>query len=142
MCQVDGDVFRQSNKKEKDFSKRSILENNLKIISYCNQIQKNYDFILVAVISPYQQTRDKARETFNKNYIEVFLDCPLEVLEKNDVKGLYKKAKSGEINNLIGFSENSPYERPQNPEITIKTDKKGIAESLEAILNFLEKWKK
>ncbi|MBI3631798.1 MAG: adenylyl-sulfate kinase [Candidatus Staskawiczbacteria bacterium] len=139
VLQVDGDVVRQQNKKERSFKREDIIENNHKIISYCHEIEKDYDFIIVAVISPYQQTRNKAREIFGKEYMEIFLNCPLEVLVKNDVKNLYEKAKKGEIKNMIGFSENSPYETPKSPDLEIRTDKIEIGKSIELILELLKK---
>lgn len=139
VLQVDGDVVRQKNKKERSFSREDIIENNINIISYCKDVQKDYDFLIVAVISPYQETRDEARRIFGKEYFEIFLNPPLEVLVKNDVKGLYEKAKRGEIKDMIGFSETSPYETPTNPDLEIKTDKMEIAESIALILETLEK---
>jgi len=137
VCQVDGDLFRQNYNRQDKFSKEAILENNYHIIAHCRQIQNDYDFIIVAVISPYQITRDKARKTFKKNYCEIFLDCPLDVLVKNDVKRLYQRAQKGEIKNMIGFHKKSPYEIPKNPDISIRTDKTVIGESVKKILNVL-----
>ena len=139
--QVDGDIFREKHNKGASFSKEHIIENNLKIISHCQDIKKDYDFIIVAVISPYQETRDKARKIFGKDYFEVFLNCPLEVLVKNDIKGIYKKAQLGEIKDLIGFSESSPYEAPKNPDLEIKTDKTSVEDSVKMIWNKIIKIK-
>ncbi len=136
---IDGDVFRTQYKKENRFCRKDIIENNRNIISYCSQLKKNYDFLLVSVIAPYQKTRDEARKIFQKEYLEIFLNCPLEILIKNDVKGLYKKAKKGEIKNLIGFSQNSPYEKPQKPDLEIRTDKTNIEESLKQIIDLIKK---
>ncbi len=135
VCQVDGDVVRQKEGKHDRFSREDIIENNLGIISYCKTIQMDYDFLIVAVISPYQETRNKARETFGEDYLEIFLNCPLNVVAENDVKGLYAKAKKGEIKNMIGFSPDSPYEIPTNADLEIATDKVSIPESIDIILN-------
>ncbi|MCX6718096.1 MAG: adenylyl-sulfate kinase [Candidatus Staskawiczbacteria bacterium] len=137
--QLDGDIFREKNNKKNEFAKKDILDNNYNIISYCQKAKKDYDFIIVSAISPYQETRDKARKIFNKKYLEIFLNCPLDILIKNDIKGLYKKAKTGEIKNLIGFSENSPYEIPKNSDLEIMTDKVSIEDSLGEIIKILEK---
>ena len=137
VLRVDGDLFRQKNKA--DFTRKGIIENNLRIISHCNEIKKDYDFLIVGVISPYQETRDVARKLFGQEYVEIFLNCPLEVLVKNDTKGLYAKAKKGKIKNMIGFSEDSPYETPQNPDLEIRTDKTEIGQSIELILEHLKK---
>src|SRR3989344_6541280 len=139
VLQVDGDIFRQKSKKKHKFSREDIIENNLRIISYCKEFEKDYDFLIVAVISPYQETRDVARKLFGKNYVEIFLNCPLEVLVKNDTKGLYAKAKKGKIKNMIGFSEDSPYETPKSPDLEIRTDKTEIGQSIELILEHLKK---
>ncbi|OGZ65395.1 MAG: adenylyl-sulfate kinase [Candidatus Staskawiczbacteria bacterium RIFCSPHIGHO2_02_FULL_43_16] len=133
VCQVDGDVVRQKNKTHDKFSREHIIENNLGIIDYCQKIEKDYDFLIVAVISPYRQTRDKARQVFGKNYLEIFLNCPLEVLVKSDVKGLYEKAAAGEIKDFIGFHESSPYEIPKNPDLEIKTNELTVAQSIKKI---------
>jgi len=137
VLRVDGDLFREKNKA--DFTRKGIIENNLRIISYCNEVKKDYDFLIVGVISPYQETRDVARKLFGQDYFEIFLNCPLEVLVKNDVKGLYKRAKKGEIKNMIGFSEDSPYEMPKNPDLEIRTDKTEIGQSIEIILKSIKK---
>lgn len=136
--QVDGDLFRKETKKENDFSREAIVENNHKIINFCQEIEKNHDFVIVSVISPYKQTREKARQVFGKKYCEIFLDCPIEALIKKDVKGIYKKAMDGQLKNLIGFSENSPYEKPENPDIKIDTSKTDVQSSLKIILDFIK----
>lgn len=137
VLQVDGDLFREKNKA--DFTRKGIIENNLRIVSHCNEVKKDYDFLIVSVISPYQETRDIARKLFDKEYVEIFLNSPLEVLVKNDTKGLYARAKKGEIKDLIGFSEGSPYETPKNPELEIRTDKMEVGKSVEIILEHLKK---
>ena len=134
---VDGDRFRAKAGTTNQFSRDAILENNYKIIDYCNSIKDDYEIIVVAVISPYEETRNKAREIFGDNYKEIFIDCPIEVLIKRDPKGLYSKAKAGEITNLIGFSPGTPYERPQSPDLTIDTSKTTVAEAVEKVYNLI-----
>jgi len=136
---VDGDIFRSQKKKENSFSKKDIIENNRSIISHCSELANDYDFILVSVISPYEKTRKEAKNIFKDKYLEIYLNCPLEVLVKNDIKGLYRKARLGEIKNFIGFSEGSPYEKPENSNLEIKTDKVSIEDSLNKILDILGK---
>lgn len=136
--QVDGDIFRQQDKSKNRFSREEIINNNHKIISYCQSIQYNHDFILVSVISPYEETRKKARETFGKEYLEIFLDCPIEILTKRDPKRLYAKALAGEIDNLIGFSSISPYERPVGPDVVIDTSKVGVEACSKIILDSIK----
>jgi len=135
---VDGDAFRNKRNTENKFSKEDIIQNNKDIIAYCKDIINDYDFLIVSVISPYQSIRDEAREAFSDKYTEIFLNCPLETLIKKDVKGLYKKAIAGEINNFIGFSPNSPYETPQNPDITIDTSLISIEDSVKKIISLIK----
>lgn len=137
--QVDGDAFRKMKKNKNAFSKQEILENNFQIIEYCQLIKKDYDFIIVSVISPFQETRRKAREVFKKDYLEIFLFCPLKELLKRDSKKLYARMLAGEIKNLIGFSEQNPYEMPKNPDIMIDTSKDNIKKSLEKIIDVIKK---
>ena len=92
--------------------------------------------MITAAISPYREIRDEARELMNGRFIEVFVDTPLEECEKRDVKGLYAKARSGEIPEFTGVSD--PYEAPENPEITIKTVSQTPEESAQQILGYLE----
>ena len=134
---VDGDRFRAKAGTTNQFSREAILENNYKIIDYCDSIKNDYDIIVVAVISPFQETRDKARELFGEKYKEIFIDCPMEVLIRRDTKDLYSKAKAGEITNLIGFSPGTPYERPQNPDLLIDTSKTTVAEAVEKVYNLI-----
>lgn len=134
---VDGDRFRAKAGTTDQFSREAILENNYKIIDYCDSIKNDYDFIIVAVISPFQETRDKARQVFGDKYKEIFIDCPIEVLLKRDPKGLYSKAKAGEVTDLIGFSPSTPYERPQNPDLTIDTSKATVAEAVESVYKLI-----
>lgn len=135
---VDGDRFRAKTGVANTFSKEEILENNHKIIDYCNSIKNDYDVIIVAVISPFQETRNNARELFGDKYKEIFIDCPTEVLVRRDTKELYSKAKAGEITNLIGFSPGIPYERPKNPDLTIDTSKTTVAEAVEKVYNLVK----
>lgn len=131
--QVDGDIFRKEQKSKNRFTRKEILANNSQIISYCQKIEKDYDFIILSVIFPYQEMRDKAREIFKNNYLEVFLNCPLEVLKKRDPKGFYAKASTDEIENPIGLCPESPYELPEKYDLKINTNQNNINSSLNKI---------
>lgn len=131
---LDGDEVRKLKKTINDFSKESILENNRLIIEECGRLLGDYDFVLVSVISPFQETRQFARKLLKENYFEVYVRCSQEELIRRDTKGLYRKALNREIDNLIGFSELLPYEEPLNPELVISTDEEGRKESSEKIL--------
>jgi adenylylsulfate kinase len=89
----------------------------------------------VAAIAPYRETRKQNRELLD-DYIEVYCDCPLDILEKRDPKGLYVKARSGEIPNFTGISD--PYEFPENPEIHLRTSEETEEKTSERVLSFLE----
>jgi adenylylsulfate kinase-like enzyme len=93
-------------------------------------------FVISSFISPFASDRKMARELVsNDDFIEIFVDTPLEVAESRDPKGLYKKARSGEIPNFTGIS--SPYEKPSIPEITIKTKENGIKDCVKIIVDYL-----
>lgn len=136
--QVDGDIFREERKSRNSFTKEEILKNNYQIISYCQSIFSKYDFIIVSVISPFEETRRKAKETFGKDYLEIFLSCPLEELIKRDPKKLYSKALSGKIENLIGFSKENPYEIPKNHDLVINTLKESVNGALDKIISLIK----
>src|SRR5690606_19735177 len=89
-----------------------------------------------AFISPLKQDRDAIKEVIGKeNFIEVFIDTPLHVCEERDVKGLYKKARNGEISNFTGLT--APYEKPENPDIIIKTENSNIEECAQKVVQYL-----
>jgi len=88
------------------------------------------------VISPYREMRKMAREMIGENFVEVFVNSPLEVCEKRDVKGMYKKAREGIIKNFTGIDD--PYEPPENPDIELKTDILQVEECVEKIFKFLK----
>jgi adenylylsulfate kinase len=90
---------------------------------------------LVSFISPFGAERRLARELVGDDFVEVFVDAPLEVCEQRDVKGLYKKARAGEIKEFTGIS--APYEEPINPEITIKTHENSVEECVAQITKWL-----
>jgi len=93
---------------------------------------------VTAFISPYRADRDSVRALLPEgDFIEAFVDCPVEVCERRDPKGLYKKARAGEIPEFTGIS--APYEAPLTPELTVHTDKQSEEESLAHILQYLEK---
>lgn len=117
----DGDRVREELKIESDFSKEGILKNNFEVINKINSVKYNFNYILISLISPYQEVRNYARKTFGREYFEVYVKCDINTLVKRDTKGLYKKAMSGKMDNLIGFSNKIPYEKPLNPELVIDT---------------------
>src|SRR5579884_464397 len=92
---------------------------------------------LTAFISPYRADREQVRALMPEDFIEVFVDCPVEVCERRDVKGLYRKARAGEIPEFTGIS--APYEPPERPELTIRSDRQSVEESVQQVLAYLER---
>ena len=132
---IDGDAFREREKRENTFSREEIVENNVRIIEHVQSVLNDYDVIIVSVISPFEETRKKAKEFFGKNFREIFLDCPKNILISRDPKGLYTKALKGEVKNLIGFSPQSPYEIPENPDLAIRTDQESVEHAIQTIID-------
>ena len=118
----DGDRVREELKIESDFSKEGILKNNFEVINRINNVQDKVDFIIISLITPFNEVRHYARKTFGKDYFEVYLKCDKNTLIERDTKGLYKKALNGEIDNLIGFSDKIPYEEPVKPDLLLETN--------------------
>lgn len=133
---LDGDVVRESLTKDLGFSKEDRDENIRRIGSVANLLCNNGVGVIASFISPYRQQRHELKKKVN-NFIEVFVDTPLEICEKRDAKGLYKKARAGEIKNFTGISD--PYEKPKNSDIHLKTDKMSVEESVKMVIKYLKK---
>ena len=133
---LDGDVVRTHLSKGLGFSKED-RDANIRRIGYVASIlSRNGVIVVTAAISPYREIRNEVRG-MHENFVEIYVKCPLEVLEKRDVKGLYKKARAGEIQQFTGITD--PYEEPLSPEIVIETNKMTPEESANKILKWLEK---
>ncbi len=131
---LDGDVVRENLTKDLGFSKEDRDENIRRIGFVANLLTRNQVIVLVSVISPYREIRTEVRQRIG-NFIEVYVSTPLEVCEERDVKGLYKKARSGIIKNFTGIDD--PYEPPINPEVECRTDKESLEESVAKVLAHL-----
>ena len=132
---LDGDVVRTNLSKGLGFSKEDRDTNIRRIGFVCNLLTRNGVVAIGAAISPYRDVRDEVRADIGR-FVEVFVKCPLEVLQERDVKGLYAKALRGEIANFTGVSD--PYEDPLNPEVVIESDKETEEESLAKVVAKLE----
>lgn len=132
---LDGDVVRQNLTKGLGFSKEDRDENIRRVGFVAALLTRNQVIVLVSAISPYREIREEVRHRIG-NFVEVFVNAPLEVCEERDVKGLYKKARSGEIKNFTGI--NDPYEPPLNPEVECRTDLETREESVSKVLAKLE----
>lgn len=128
---LDGDVVRTFLSKGLGFSKEDRDENIRRIGFVCELLSRNGVIAIAAVISPYRAAREKVRERIH-DFIEVYLECPVEVLVERDSKGLYKAALSGQIAHFTGISD--PYEPPLNPEVTIHSAEETPEEGVEKIL--------
>ncbi|HHK41673.1 MAG TPA: adenylyl-sulfate kinase [Planctomycetaceae bacterium] len=132
---LDGDVVRTNLSKGLGFSKEDRDTNIRRIGFVANLLARNGACAITAAISPYQEIRDECRNMADADFIEVFVEAPLEVVEERDTKGLYKKARSGEIKNFTGVSD--PYEAPKNPEVVVHTGSEDIETSANKILDYL-----
>ena len=135
---IDGDVVRSTISKRLGFSRADIKENNLTIAQLAKQAAVNNDFVIVPIISPYQEDRDMARSLIGPYFLEVFINCPIEECIKRDPKGLYQQALAGKIDNFIGLTPTSPYEVPINPDLELKTDNLKLDKSVSLALDFLK----
>jgi adenylylsulfate kinase len=135
---LDGDNVRHGLNKDLGFSPEDREENIRRIAEVANLFVKSGVIAITAFISPYRADRHKAREIAGGgSFIEIFCECPLEVCEERDVKGLYKKARAGEIPEFTGIS--APYEEPLNPQIAVDTSKLSLEDSTKAVISELER---
>jgi len=134
---LDGDNIRHGLNKNLGFSPED-REENIRRIGEVGKLFADAGVIaMTAFISPYRADRDNARELHESGkFIEVFVDAPLSVLEDRDPKGLYKKARAGQIPEFTGIS--APYEAPLNPEIHLDTSKMTVEECADAVIQYLE----
>ena len=132
---LDGDIVRQSLTRDLGFSKEDRDKNIERVTFVAKLLTRNGVITICSFISPYRERRQKSREEIGE-FIEVYCQAPLEVLIEQDVKGLYKKALAGEIENFTGISD--PYEPPENPEIVVNTAEETVEESTCKIIRWLE----
>jgi len=133
---LDGDEVRQRLSRGLGFSKDDRDENIRRIGFVARLLSRSGSVAIAAAISPYRELRDEVRREHEAPFVEVFVECPLDVLVKRDPKGLYAKALQGKIQNFSGVSD--PYEPPLAPEITVHTDRETVDASRDAILRWLE----
>ncbi len=133
---LDGDNIRHGLNNNLGFSKADRDENIRRIAEVSKLFVDSGQIVVTAFISPFREERDKVRALFEENeFIEVFVDCPLAECEKRDPKGLYKKARVGEIPEFTGI--NSPYEEPLHSEITIASSEQTVNQAAQVIVNYL-----
>ncbi len=134
---LDGDNIRHGLNKNLGFSPEDREENIRRIGEVAKLFADAGVIAMTAFISPYRADRDNARDLLDEGrFVEIFTDCPLEVCEARDTKGLYKKARAGEIKEFTGIS--APYEAPPQPELTVNTGSQTLEECTERVIALLE----
>lgn len=134
---LDGDNIRHGLNKNLGFSPEDREENIRRIGEVGKLFADSGVIAMTAFISPYRRDRDKARGLLEDGkFIEIFVEVPLEVAEQRDPKGLYKKARAGEIKEFTGIS--APYEEPLNPEIVVNTGELDLKQSVDKVVRYLE----
>ncbi len=133
---LDGDIIRKGLNKDLGFSDEDRKENIRRVAEVSKLLLDSGTVVLCALISPFSADREMAKEIIGPpNVLEIFVDCPLEVCERRDVKGLYKKARAGEMQNFTGIS--SAYDRPVSPDLVVHTGTQSVDESVEALAGFV-----
>jgi len=132
---LDGDIIRLNLCKDLGFSEEDRMTNIRRIAFVSQLLTRHGVIVIVAAISPYRASRDRARQEI-KDFVEVFVKCPIDVLIGRDVKGLYKKALSGNLPHFTGVSD--PYEEPLNPDVLVETNQESPESSAAKILEILE----
>jgi len=129
---LDGDNLRTGVNKNLCFSEDDRRENIRRSAEVAKLFANNATVTICSLISPTEQVRQNAKNIIGNKYFEVFINCPLEVCEQRDVKGLYAKARRGEIKNFTGID--SPFENPANPDVEVRTDLLSLDESLDILI--------
>jgi adenylylsulfate kinase len=130
---LDGDNLRGGLNKDLSFSETDREENIRRVAEVSKILMDAGTIVISAFISPFEKDRRMAKEIIgNDNFIEIYVECPIDICELRDVKGLYKKARNGEISNFTGIS--SPFETPVNPDIIVNTTNESIKQSSAKIL--------
>ena len=134
---LDGDELREW-LSPKDFSKEGRDEHNKKVAHLAKLLLKHKVPVGVSLVSPYIVNRENARKVIDagERFSEVYVKCSLDKCEERDVKGMYKKARAGEIKNFTGLDD--PYEAPENPELIVDTETQTLDESVQEIKNYLK----
>ncbi|MFW6381225.1 MAG: adenylyl-sulfate kinase [Bacillota bacterium] len=135
---LDGDIVREKLTRDLGFT-REDRNKNIERNTFVAKILTQNDIVtLCSFISPYTEAREYARSQVEEvgGFVEVYVNAPLEVCEERDVKGLYKQAREGKIDNFTGISD--PYQPPEDPEIELKTAEETVAESARKVIEYLE----
>lgn len=133
---LDGDNIRMGLNKNLGFTEADRIENIRRIAEVAKLMNDAGLIVLTAFISPYEKDRENAKQIIGNDFLEVYVSTSIEVCEKRDVKGLYRKARNGEIPNFTGIT--SPYEVPESPDLIIDTEKLSLEEAMNLIIEKLE----
>ena len=134
---LDGDVVRQHLCRGLGFGKEDRDENILRIGFVAELLTRNGIIVVVSAISPYRAARDEVRRRIG-DFLEVYVNAPIEVCERRDLKGIYRRARAGEIGHVTGIDD--PYEPPLAPEVECRTDRETPAESAASVLRAVDLW--
>jgi adenylylsulfate kinase len=135
-CSLDGDNVRKGLNSDLTFSPQDRTENIRRIAETANLLIDAGMVVLAAFVSPYKKDRDNIKNIVKDvNFIEIYINTSIEECERRDVKGLYQKARAGEIKNMTGIS--SPYEAPENPDIEIHTETVSLVKAVEKIIDYI-----
>ena len=135
---LDGDEMRELLSPNEDFSRNGIISHNKKVVNIAKLLLNHNVPVCVSKISPFVENREDARKVLtNYNFLEVYVKCSIDSCEKRDVRGMYKKARDGEISNFIGI--HVTYEPPTKPELVVDTENSVIDDSVQKILDYIEK---
>ena len=132
---LDGDLLRASLCRDLGFTKEDRHKNIERAAFVANLLSRHGVIVLCTFITPYQTQRDFLRSTVER-YIEIYVNAPLETCEERDIKGLYRRARKGDLPFFTGVSD--VYELPKNPDIELHTDKMSVEDSVEKVFNFLK----
>ena len=137
---LDGDEMRELLSPNEDFSRNGIISHNKKVVNIAKLLMDHNVPVCVSKISPFVENREDARKVLaNHNFLEIYVQCSIDLCEKRDVRGMYKKARNGEISNFIGI--HVTYEPPTKPELIIDTENSTIDQTVQKILDYLDKSK-
>ena len=135
---LDGDEMRELLSPNEDFSRSGIINHNKKVANIAKLLLDHDVSACVSKISPFVENRDDARQILmDHNFLEVYVKCSIDSCVKRDVRGMYKKARSGKLSNFIGI--HVTYEPPINPELVVDTENSTIDDSVQKILDWIEK---
>lgn len=133
---LDGDEVRKNLSPDLGFNAEDRILHNKRVIHMAKLLSKHGIIVVVSLISPFRAVRDIARAELSPDFAEVFVKCSLEKCMERDPKGLYAKAKRGEVKKMTGYSDT--YEEPLNPELVLETDKESVEESAAKVLSLFK----